>query len=276
MHPPRSPIPSLVAVVATLLLAAHPRDARADIPDVSQSFFVPQAGSIGTPIEGTAATRFFTACPNNDYVPFLTQHARIKVVLRDTNGNPVPGISAADICILFNGGTPAQGFFGVGADSIVANSTWNASAGCPDVTCIPADAPTDQDGTTYITLGGSTPGSPGVATRDPSRKWGHYDSHMPVYVMGMPIQGRLTTGAANGSYVLRIRSFDVVDGVSAKADRGALVNYLDLNAAMNSLADNSCRLGYWLDFNGVGGFNTLDVNLLLAHMGHGCNTPSNP
>lgn len=273
---PRSPIPSLALVAATLLLAAHLHDAHADVPDVSQSYFVPEAGSVASPAVGAAATRFFTVCPNNDFLPLLVQNARIKVVLRDANGLPVPGISPADICILFNGGTPAQGYFGVGADSIISNSAWNAAAGCPEVTCIPADAPTDGNGTTYITFAGSTPGSPGVATRDPSRKWGHFDSHIPVYVMGLPIQGRLTTASANGSYLLRIRNLDVVDGVSAKANRGALVNNLDLNAVTNSLSDNSCGLAYWMDFNGIGGFNGLDLNMLLAHLGHGCNTPNSP
>ena len=78
--------------------------------------------------EGTTATALFKACPNNDGGTSLPNNARVKVVVKDVNGNPIRGIAAADICLLFNGGTPAQGFSGVGADSVIANSTWSPSA----------------------------------------------------------------------------------------------------------------------------------------------------
>ena len=174
----------------------------------TQSFFVPEAGSVGSPTTGSAAVGFFRACPNNDGGSSLYNNARIRVVLRDGSGIGIPNVDAADIAILFNGGTAAQGFSGAGADSVIANSAYNQSPLCPDVRTITADAPTDANGVTYITFTGSTPGSPGVGTRDPLRKWGHFDSELPVYVLGTKLQGRLTSASENGSYVLRIKNFD--------------------------------------------------------------------
>jgi hypothetical protein len=261
--------------IAVVLLSILPPSSHAGIPDLSLSYYVPQAGSVALPQEGAAAIRNFRVCPNNDGASSLPLSARIKIVVRDANGNPASGIPAADICVLFNGGTSAQGFSGTGADSVIANGLWNSSPKCPTVTCLYADAPTDQSGTTYITFAGSTPGSPGVATRDPSRKWGHYDSELPVYVMGYKISGRLVTGSANGSYVLRIKNFDVVGGLGANLDRGAKVSYLDLNALVQNSGGN-CFLSYWLDFDSQNGVNQTDLNIFNAHMGHGCDFPNNP
>src|SRR5206468_12121086 len=60
---------ALGAALWTLTLALFlslPRPAACGIPDITQSFYVPQRGSVGTPIEGTSAVAFFRACPNND------------------------------------------------------------------------------------------------------------------------------------------------------------------------------------------------------------------
>lgn len=265
-------IPGLAA--ALLILPISPRAGRAAVPDVTQTFYVPQVGSVGTPTEGTLATRLFRACPNND-TGSLPNNARIKVVVLDANGNPVPNIPAEDICVLFNGGTSAQGFTGVGADSIISDSRWNYSPLCPTVRCLSADAPTDANGKTYITFAGSTPGSPGVATRNPDRKWGHYDSELPVYVMGYKIAGRLTTAAANGSYVLRIKNFDVVGGMDPNPNRGERVTFADLNALANGLG-GGCGGAYWVDFNGDNLVTVFDLNLLMAHYSHDCRHPNDP
>src|SRR5712692_9555173 len=110
-------------VLAPLVaLAAWPTMAPASIPDPANSYFVPQAGlDYSNPLEGSAAVTFFHACPNNDGGSSLPQNARIKLVVKDASGAPIAGISAADLCIVFNGGTPAQGYSGAGADSIIAN-----------------------------------------------------------------------------------------------------------------------------------------------------------
>lgn len=256
-------------------LAIHSPPARAGIPDISNSFFVPQTGSVSTPTEGTTAIRLFRACPNNDGGSSLPNNARIKVVLRDSNGNPVPDIPAADICILFNGGTAAQTFGGVGADSVIANSLWNTDPICPDVRCIPADAPTDANGVTYITFTGATPGSPGVGTRDASRKWGHYDSELPVFASGFRLQGRLTSASVNGSYVLRIKNYDTMEGLGPDLNEGEVVTAVDLAAVVGGLGISS-PISYWLDFDGSGSVASLDVNQVIAHMNHDCDTPNNP
>ena len=251
-----------------------PHLAHAQIPDATFSFFVPQVGSVATPTEGTLATRFFRACPNND-ASSLPNSARIKVVVRDLNGNPISGIAAADICALLNGGTAAQGFGGTGADSIIANSTWNTDPACPDVRCIQADAPTDINGTTYITFSGSTPGSPGVATRDPNRKWGHYDSEIPVFALGVKLSGRLTTASANGTYVLRIKNVDLMEGLDPELNEGEAVTAADFTAMARAIGVNS-PISYWLDLDSSGSVATIDFNLLIVHYGHDCDTPNNP
>jgi hypothetical protein len=286
---PRS-ISNLLGSVLALSLFAGP--VVAGVPDPTQSFFVPQAGSLTTPCEGGTgncsavaaadmsyaltigggAIGTFRACPNNDGGQVLRNNARIKVVLRASDGSPVPGIDPADICILLNGGTAAQGFFGSGADSIIANSTWNADPLCPDVRCIPADAPSDVNGVTFITLRGAAPGSPGVSIRDPNRKWGHFDSDMPVVVLGQKLLGRLTSGSPSGSYTLGIKNFDMVGGLEASLDEGEVVSGTDLTAIFRDMATYNFSRDF--DNNGVISFS--DLNLFFAHLNHDCDTPLNP
>ena len=230
---------------------------------------------MGSPVEGASAVALFRACPNNDGGTSLPGNARIKVVLRDLNGNPIPDVSPEDICILFNGGTPDQGFFGVGADSIIANTAYNTDPLCPDVRCIPADAPTDASGVTYITLTGATPGSPGLATRDPSRKWGHYDSDLPVMVMGFKLAGRLTTASANGTYTLRIKNYDTMEGLGIDANEGEAVTTADFTAVARGIGVAS-PISYWLDFDSNGSVNVADFNMIVGHLNHDCDSPNNP
>jgi hypothetical protein len=265
---------SATCIAFLVIASAHPIRALAQ-PDPTLSFYVPQSGSVATPTEGTGAAQFLRTCPNNDPAQSFPNNVRIKVVVRDGTGAPIVGIAAADICVRFNGGTAAQGFTGVGADSIIANGTWNSNPLCPTVTCLEADAPTDATGVTYITFRGSTPGSPGVGTRDPNRKWGHYDSNLPVFVLGVQLQGRLTSASALGSYVLRIKNFDVVDGLEATMDAGAHVSFRDLNVMSQEIMTSS-SLTYWLDLDSNGIVNSLDFNLMLAHFNHDCTHPLNP
>lgn len=240
------------------------------VPDISQSFYVPQAveDSVGV-VEGDEAIQFFRACPNNDGDSSLPNNARVKVVLRDVNGNGVPDVSPADICILLNGGTPAQGFSGVGADSVIANTTWNQSPLCPDVRCIPADAPSDVNGVTFITFTG--PGG----VRDPNRKWGHYDSTLPVSVLGFSLAGRLTSSSLNGTYILRIKNFDHTGGLGAALNQGESVSVADFNAIATGLGVNNA-LSYWRDFDSNGEVDIADFNMISYHIAHDCDTPNNP
>jgi hypothetical protein len=273
--PRRRSRPFAPLVLVFVVLAIIPAATYAGVPDASLSFFVPQTGTVATPTEGTVAIRLFRACPNNDGAGTLPNNARIKVVLRDVNGNPVAGVAAEDVCVLLNGGTAAQGFSGVGADSVIANSTWNTDPVCPDLRCISADAPTDVNGVTYITFSGSTPGSPGVATRDPNRKWGHYDSELPVYALGFKLSGRLTTASANGTYVLRIKNLDVMEGLGPDLNESEAVTAADFTAVARSIGLIS-PVSYWLDFDGSGSVTSTDFNLINTHYGHDCDTPNNP
>lgn len=257
-----------------LALVGWATPASAGIPDVTQSFYVPQAGlDYGDPVEGDEAIQYFHACPNNDSdtdSTSLPNNARIKVVIRDVNGNGIPDVSPADICILFNGGTPAQGFNGVGADSVIANSQFNQTPPCPDVRCVPADAPTDANGVAYITFTG--PGG----VRDPDRKWGHYDTEIPVFAFGFKVSGRLTSASANGTYVLRIKNFDhTLLGLGTALNLGEAVTSSDFNSlALNLYVNNASS--YWRDFDSNGEVDLTDLNMMVYHVTHDCDTPSNP
>ena len=262
---------AVLGMIAMVTPAAH-----AGVPDAAASFYVPQRGTVASPVEGTSATTVFRACPNNEQPgTSLPNNARIKVVVRDSNSNGIPGIAAADICLLFNGGTVAQGFSGVGADSVIANGQWNQSPLCPDVRCVSADAETDATGTTYITFTGATPGSPGVGTRNPARKWGHYDTKIPVYVLGFEILGRLTTGGAANSYTLQIKNYDHTGGLGAVLNQGSSVTSADFNAIANNIGVNNA-LTWWRDFDSQGGIGASDFNLIATHTTHDCDTPTNP
>jgi len=261
--------------LAVLGMIAMALPAYAGVPDAAASFYVPQRGTVASPIEGTAATSFFRACPNNDGGTSLANNARVKVVVRDSNSNGIPGIAAADICLLFNGGTAAQGFSGVGADSIVANGQFNQSPLCPDVRCVQADAETDATGTTYITFTGSTPGSPGVGTRNPLRKWGHYDTKIPLFVLGFEIQGKLTSVVGAPAYTLQIKSYDHTGGLGTALNQGTSVTSADFNAIANNIGVNNA-LTWWRDFDSIGGIASSDFNQISQHTTHDCDTPNNP
>jgi hypothetical protein len=241
----------------------------AGIPDVAASFYVPQTGTVATPTEGTVAIRNFRMCPNNDGLTNLPNNARIKVVIKDVNNNPIPNIAAADICVLFNGGTSAQGFSGTGADSVIANSQWNTTPLCPDVRCVAADAPTDANGSTYITFGGADVNNPGVFVRSSNRKWGHYDTTLPVFCLGFQLQGRITSASANGTYTLRIKSYDLTGGLAAAANQGETVTSADYNLVSNNI--NGTGIGsYWRDFDTSGAVTSTDLNPVNTHFNHNC------
>jgi hypothetical protein len=267
----------LAAGVLVLVLAGIPA-AYAGVPDVTQSFYVPQAGTTTTPLEGASTPKsfsFFRGCPDNDGASYAN-NSRVKVVVKDANGNGIPGVSAADICLLFNGGTPAQGFSGVGADSVLANNQFSVGATCPDLKCVQADDQTDASGVAYITFTGSVPGSPGVGQRNTGRKWGHYDTEIPVYVLGFKIQGRLTTASANGSYILQIKNFDVAGGLTTALNQGEIVNSADVNTVTSQIGQSFNFLTWWRDFNFDNLVNSTDVTAMLAHLNHTCTNPSNP
>src|SRR3989442_15312780 len=117
-----------MAVLAVLIVPA----AYAGVPDVSQSFYVPQSGSVTTPTEGALAMANARRCPNDDGVQVLKLNSRLKVVVKASDGSPIAGIPASDICVLFNGGTPAQGFSGVGGGYDMAKAQVQKHAAVSD------------------------------------------------------------------------------------------------------------------------------------------------
>lgn len=236
------------------------------IPSVELSYFVPQSGELTAPVEGAAAIANARRCPNDDGFQVLKLNARLKIVVRNVAGAPISDISPADICVLFNGGTPAQGFIGAGDDSIIANSQFNSLASCPDVRCVQADAPTDLNGVTYLTWIG--PGG----IRDPFRKWGGYAGDLPVFVLGVQLQGRLTSSAAPGSYTAHVKSFDFRGGGTTASNQGELVNALDINPVQSD-CDPGRPYQYNEDFDNDGAVTSRDLNLIKAHGTHKCNYP---
>jgi hypothetical protein len=253
------------------LILVFPLPANANVPSTVLSYFVPQSGSIATPTEGAAAIGNTAHCPNKDGSQVLRRNARLKVVVKAGDGSGISGIAAQDICILFNGGTPAQGFTGIGDDSIIANFQFNQLANCPNVHCIHADAPTDQDGVTYVTWLGSTYSNPGVALRDPSVKWGGYAGDLPLYVLGFLLQGRLTSTSPPGSYTAHVKSMDTMGGRTTAPDQGELVNSLDINPVQGATGTS---YKYNFDFDNNGTVNSLDLNLIKSHNNHKCNYPT--
>lgn len=294
------------ALVVLIVPAAY-----AGVPDVTvNSFFVPQGGPLATPCDGLTGhccegtTGNCAAVPANGNLPSysltigggavgLARHcpdldnsaqelrnwARLKVVVKTSDGTPIANIAAADICVMFNGGRPGappggQGFDGNGADSIQADPQWSGgvAVGCPALRCIPADAPTDADGVTYITWIGHRPtDAAGVGNRDPQRKWGGYDSNIPVMVLGYQLQGRLTSGGAQGSYKCIVRSFDS-EGYAGLVNTTERVTFLD-NNPLGAKA-------FKADFDGNGSVGITDVNLFTPHLNsdstqpHRCNFPN--
>jgi len=243
----------------------------AGVPDVNQSFFVPQSGSVSTPTEGALAVANARRCPNDDGTQVLRLNSRLKVVVKASDGSPIVGIPASDICVLFNGGTPAQGFSGVGDDSIIGNFQFNQLSNCPDIRCVSADAATDATGTTYITWIGATAGSPGVGTRDPFRKWGGYAGDIPVMVLGFKLQGKLTTGGTLGSYTAHVKSLDHVGGRTTAPNQGELVNSLDIAPVQAAIGT---PYKYNMDFDNNGIVNSIDLSFIKAHNNHKCNAPT--
>jgi len=312
------------AFAAVLLALAGSLPASAGVPDVNMSFFVPQAGSLTTPCEGVntlgspgtcsgvpangnlpayAAISVFPGgalgctytCPNVDGGAVLRNWARLKVVVRASDGSPIANIPAADICAMFNGGTVAQGFSGVGADAIAADPQWSGGAaiGCPAVRCVQADAPTDATGTTYITwIGHRASDAAGMGNRDPNRKWGGYDSEIPVLVLGYKLRGQLATtgpGAVAGNYICIVKNFDVQGSNLAIANSAEKVSnptdYNYVNARLGAApgaptaanpSGPPAAFGFDVDYTGNGTVtNPADFNLFTAHLvgTHTCNFP---
>jgi hypothetical protein len=144
---------------------------------------------------------------------------------------------------------------------------------------VDADAPTDAQGTTYITFTGADRSVPGVGQAYPNnnrnRKWGHYDSDLPVYVVGFRLSGRMTTGSANGTYTLRIKNMDWTGGLGTALNQGEAVTVADFNGIANGIGIENA-ISYWKDFDSLNGVTATDLNIITSHLNHDCDTPANP
>ena len=263
-----TPTARFILLALALLIAPT---AHAQVPDVTRSYFVPQSGALSTPTEGVLAIRNFRTCPDIDGAQVLRLSARLKIVVQDSDGSPIAGIAASDICVMFNGGTPAQGFTGVGDDSIIANFQFNQLSNCPDVRCLQADAPTDSNGVAYLTWIGGNPSLPGSELRNPSHKWGGYAGDVPVMVLGFALQGKLTSASPLGSYTAHVKNLDNTGGRTTAPNQGELVNSLDINAVQAAIG---APYKYQLDFDNNGIMNAIDLNFIKPHNNHRCNLPS--
>ena len=237
-------------------------------PDSTESYFVPQAVVPGMGVvEGHSATQYFRTCPRADGIQVLPNNSRIKVVVKDAGGNAIPGISAADVFVLLNGRSIPQGLYWEGPDSIIANRQYNPAWACPALQAIYADSATNNLGSTYITFIGPR----GVP--DSTRKWGHFDTEMPVYVLGTKLQGRAKSDSTNGSYTLRIRNLDCAGGITTTPNYGELINSSDSNYLHAHLAVLGGAYEYFLDFDESGVVDVNDEHFLQAHFFHTCHNP---
>ena len=263
-------------LIAALALCASGRTASAQTPDPDLSYYVPEAGPTapgGVPVTGAEAVKFFRSCPNNDGGSSLPNNARIKVVLMDASG-PLAGILAENIYVKLNGGTAVQNFPGDGADSVISNGINNTTPLCPNLYYITADAASDAFGVAYITFRGGNPLAPGTELRDSDRKWGHYDTVLPVIANGVTIPGKLDEGAG-GPYVLRIKSVDIKGGLANGNNQGEVVTQIDFNAVKGEIGLTDA-LSYWADLNSSGAVDNIDLNIATFHKEHDCGTPMNP
>jgi len=154
--------------------------------------------------------------------------------------------------------------------------SWNP--GCPDLASstggLAADAPTDQNGVAYVTFTGAAQGIPGIGVRDPIRKWGHYDSAIPVYVLGFALQGRLTETSPPGSFVLQIKNVDSEGGLDPALNEGERVTTEDIAPVQSEVKHGTYN--FWHDFDWDGVVSSADLNLVKAHRNHSCTKPLNP
>lgn len=269
----------------TLSLLGAPSSTMAQV-STANSYFAPEAGSLSAPTLGNAAIKFFRTCPNNDGGASLPNRARIKIVLLDALSGGVMGLIPY---IKVNGGTPAQGFSGNGADSMIANDVWNVSPPCPNLDrmdssvphyrYIDADGATDGGGVTYITFTGVG------GVRDPNRKWGHYASRIPVYVLDggveKEIQGRLLESDPSTGYTFQIKNMDWTGGLGTFLNQGEVVTASDFNGISNGIGIDNV-ISFWkdLDWSATATPHTAvtvtDLNIIIGHLNHDCDTPNNP
>ena len=111
---------------------------------ITSNFFVSDSGEVvdnqfgvifvaGSGLGG-GAVGLARHCPDLDNsAQELRNWARLKVVVKTSDGTPIANIAAADICVMFNGGRPGappggQGFDGNGADSTQADPQWSGGA----------------------------------------------------------------------------------------------------------------------------------------------------
>jgi hypothetical protein len=113
-----------------------------------------------------------------------------------------------------------------------------------------------------------------VSIRDPNRKWGHFDSDIPVTVLGQKLLGRLTSASPSGSYTLGIKNFDMVGGLEASLDEGEVVSPTDVTAIFRDFTGGIYTFSR--DFDNNGTINIADLNFVLSHYNHDCDTPINP
>jgi hypothetical protein len=97
-----------------------------------------------------------------------------------------------------------------------------------------------------------------------------------VYVRGIKISGRPTSGGQNGTYTLRVKSVDVTGGTANNALAHEIVDGSDFNTVTAQIGQPPNFLTYWRDFNNDGVVNSTDLSILNAHLGHDCGTPQNP
>jgi len=91
------------------------------------------------------------------------------------------------------------------------------------------------------------------------------------------LSGKLTSGAAIGTYVLRIKNLDSTGGLlgahPADDNVGENVDPSDFNVIANNIGSSNV-FSYWRDFDSDGDVGPSDFNIITSHATHNCDTPT--
>ena len=98
-------------------------------------------------------------------------------------------------------------------------------------------------------------------------------------MLGAPLQGRLTSTSANGSYSLQIKNFDftMTSGLNTTMNQGEAVSSTDFGWLSNHYGHTAADhpLDWWADFDSDGVIGPSEWAMMTNHVTHDCDTPYN-
>jgi len=89
-------------------------------------------------------------------------------------------------------------------------------------------------------------------------------------VLGVKLQGKLTSTSALGSYTAHVKSLDFTGGRTTAANQGEQVNNLDIGPVQAAIGH---AYQYHMDFDNDGIVSSVDLSFIKGHNNHKCNSP---